>query len=87
MKPTIAYDVASCPFYSGYQLNPNDVLDIKERTGYLFYDSRLGKSPVLLDGELDCKIVDYSIPKWQQKFKILTRKIRKNSLLNKLKGK
>jgi hypothetical protein len=53
MKPFIAYDVQSTPDITTNQgkLGILDILRIKDDTGYLFYDSRKGKYPIVMDGK------------------------------------
>jgi hypothetical protein len=86
-KPFIAYDISSLPDFSRNNkvITLPEILEIKEATGYLFYDSRKGKKPEIMNGDIDIKIVDYAVPKWRQKLKLIVRKINKSFLIKKLK--
>jgi hypothetical protein len=87
-SPFIAYDVTSIPTFArdGKMITLPEIIALKEESGYLFYDSRKGKKPEVLNGDMVIKIVDYKYPEWKTKLKMLVRGINKKSLLKRLKG-
>lgn len=87
-KPFIAYDVASVPIFikGDKRITMEEILLMKDESGYLFYDSRLGKKPEILNGDIPIKIVDSNSPKWKQKFKMIVRRISKKNLIKRLNG-
>ena len=87
-NPFIAYDVSSLPSFikGGKKITLPEILVLKDETGYLFYDSKKGNKPEVLNGEMEVKIVDYIVPKWKNKFRLIIKTLNKNLLIKKLKG-
>jgi hypothetical protein len=88
-KPFITYDVTSIPDFrkNGKSITLPEILTMRDETGYLFYDSKKGNKPEIMNGDLDIKIVDYRIPKWQRKFRLIIKTLNKKLLIKKLNDK
>jgi hypothetical protein len=87
-NPFIAYDISSLPGFikGGKKITLPEILVLKDETGYLFYDSKKGNKPEVLNGDIEVKIVDYNVPKWKNKLRLIIRLLNKKLIIQKLKG-